>query len=189
VQAVVLSDGERIACDRVLVGIGAVPEDRLGRDAGLACEDGVVVDAQGATSAERVWVAGDMTCRCVEGSEARRRLESIPSATEQARQVAAAIAGASSPAPEVPWFWSDQFELKLQICGLLGGEDAVTARGDPAADRFALFHTAAGRLIAVEAVNSPRDFMAGKTLLRERRPVDLHRLGDESVSLRELVAA
>ena len=188
VRAVVLADGERIACDRVLVGIGALPEDRLGRHAGLACENGLIVDAQGATSAERVWAAGDMTCRRVEGYEGRRRLESIPGATEQARQVAAAIAGVPAPAPEVPWFWSDQFELKLQICGLLGGEDAVTVRGDPAADRFALFHTAAERLIAVEAVNSPRDFIAGKSLLRERRSIDLDRLGDESVSLRELVA-
>ncbi|HEY3772169.1 MAG TPA: FAD-dependent oxidoreductase [Solirubrobacteraceae bacterium] len=188
VGAVVLADGRRVPCDCVLIGIGAVANDALARGADLACEGGIVVDEHGATSAEHVWAAGDVTRRPVAGYDGRHRLESIPSAVEQSRQVAAAIAGGPPPKAEVPWFWSDQFDLKLQICGLLGEEDAVTVRGDPEEGRFALFHTAGRRLVAVEAVNSARDFMAGKTLIRDGTHLDLDRLGDAAFSLKEVLA-
>jgi 3-phenylpropionate/trans-cinnamate dioxygenase ferredoxin reductase subunit len=189
VGAAVLSDGRRIPCDCVLIGIGAHANETVARDAGLECDGGIIVDERGATSDDHVWAAGDVTRRLVFGHVGRHRLESIPSAVEQARQVAAAIAGGPPLKAEVPWFWSDQFDLKLQICGLLGDEDAVTVRGDSAERRFALFHTAGRRLVAVEAVNSPRDFMAGKSLIRDETPLDLDRLGDESLSLKEVLAA
>jgi 3-phenylpropionate/trans-cinnamate dioxygenase ferredoxin reductase component len=189
VGAAVLTDGSRVLCDSVLIGIGAHANDVLARDAGLVCDGGIVVDERGATSHEHVWAVGDVTRRPVVGHVGRHRLESIPSAVEQARQVAAAIAGGPPLKAEVPWFWSDQFDLKLQICGLLGDEDAITVRGDPAEGRFALFHTAGRRLVAVEAVNSPRDFMAGKSLIRDATPLHLDRLGDESLSLKEVLAA
>jgi 3-phenylpropionate/trans-cinnamate dioxygenase ferredoxin reductase component len=188
-RAARLADGAVIPCECALVGIGALPNDALARGAGLRCEGGVLVDERGATSVDRIWAAGDLTRRAVDGYEGLHRLESIPSATEQARQVAAAIAGTPAPGPEVPWFWSDQFDLKVQICGLIAGADAVTARGDQDEGRFALFHTERGRVVAVEAVNSPRDFMAGKALIRDRRAQDLGRLGDASLSLKELLAA
>lgn len=188
VGAVVLADGRRVPGDCVLIGIGARANDALARDAGLECDGGIIVDERGATSSESVWAAGDVTRRLLAGHPGRHRLESIPSAVEQARQVAAAIAGGPPLKPEVPWFWSDQFDLKLQICGLLGEEDAVTVRGDPDDARFALFHTAGRQLVAVEAVNSPRDFMAGKTLIRDRTPLDLDRLGDATLSLKEVLA-
>ena len=188
VAAVALADGSQVGCDCVLVGIGAVAHDALARDAGLDCEGGILVDARGATSAEGVWAVGDVTRRPVAGHAGRFRMESIPSAVEQARHAAAAIAGAPPPRAEVPWFWSEQFGLKLQICGLLEGTDTITVRGDPVAGSFALFHTAGRRLVAVEAVNAARDFMAGKSLIRDGAELDLERLADDGVSLKEIVA-
>ncbi len=189
VGAVRLADERRVPCDCVLVGVGAVANDALARDAGVDCDGGVLVDERGATSAPGVWAVGDVTRRPVASQPGRLRLESIPSATEQARRTAAAIAGGPPPRAEVPWFWSDQFELKLQICGLLTGHETLTVRGDPDTGRFALLHTAGRRLVAVEAVNSARDFMAGKAIIRDGSDLDLQRLGDEGLPLKEALAA
>ncbi len=147
------------------------------------------VDEEEFRSQVRDFMEAHVTRRPVDAHPGRLRLESIPSAVEQARQAAAAITGAPAPRPDVPWFWSDQFDLKLQICGLLSGATTATVRGDLAEDRFALFHTRGRRLVAVEAVNSARDFMAGKTMIRDGTELDLERLGDEGVSLKEMLAA
>jgi len=132
---------------------------------------------------------GDMTRRPVSLHEGLLRLESIPSAVEQARQAVASILGKPAPAPEVPWFWSDQFDLKLQIAGLLRDTDTATVRADPAANRLAVFHTKAGRLIAVEAVNAPADFMAGKQMIRDGAELDLTALADGAVALDQVAAS
>jgi len=183
VGSVVLADGRTVACDRALVGIGAVADDELARSAGLRCEDGVVVESSACTADPRIYAVGDMTRRPVSFHDGLVRLESIPSAVEQARQAVAAILGKPAPAPEVPWFWSDQFDLKLQIAGLLRDTDTATVRADPAANRLAVFHTKAGRLVAVEAVNAPADFMAGKQMIRDGVELDLKALADGSVAL------
>jgi ferredoxin len=183
VASVLLGDGRSIACDRVLVGVGAVADDDLARAAGLECEDGLIVDDCARTSDPRVYAVGDMTRRPLGFYEGRFRLESIPSAVEQARQAVASILGKPAPNPEVPWFWSDQFDLKLQIAGLLVESDAVTIRSDGDATKFAVFHTREGRLVAVEAVNATAEFMAGKRMIRERLELDLEALGDRSVAL------
>ncbi len=183
VGSVVLADGRKVACDRALVGIGGVADDELARSAGLPCADGVVVDDAARTADPRIYAVGDMTRRPVSLHEGLVRLESIPSAVEQARQAVASILGKPAPAPEVPWFWSDQFDLKLQIAGLLRDTDAATVRADPATNRLAVFHTKAGRLIAVEAVNAPADFMAGKQMIRDGTELDLTALADGSVAL------
>jgi 3-phenylpropionate/trans-cinnamate dioxygenase ferredoxin reductase subunit len=183
VGAVVLGDGRTVACDRALVGIGAVADDDLARAAGLECQDGVVVDERARTSDPRIYAIGDMTRRPVDFHDALFRLESIPSAVEQARQAVAAILSKPAPPPEVPWFWSDQFDLKLQIAGLLLDADAVTVRRGEDPDRLAIFHTKEGRLIATEAVNSPSEFMASKRMIREAIEVDLDRLADATAPL------
>jgi ferredoxin len=188
VASVLLGDGRSIRCDRVLVGVGAVAEDDLARAAGLECEDGVVVDDCARTSDPRVYAVGDMTRRPLEFYDGRFRLESIPSAVEQARQAVASILGQPAPHPEVPGFWSDQFDLKLQIAGLLLEPDAVTVRSDGDSSKFAVFHTRQGRLVAVEAVNAPAEFMAGKRMIRDQLELDLEALGDSSVGLDQIVA-
>jgi 3-phenylpropionate/trans-cinnamate dioxygenase ferredoxin reductase component len=183
VKSVILANGREIPCDRVLVGVGAVADDDLARSAGLSCEDGVVVDWSAHTDDPWIYAVGDMTRRPLKLHDGLFRLESIPSAVEQARQAVASILGKPAPAPEVPWFWSDQFDLKLQIAGLVRGADTVTVRADPEANKLAVFHTKDGRLLAVEGVNAPAEFMAGKQMIRDQVELDLTRLADNSVPL------
>ncbi len=187
--AVLLADGTRIPCDAVLVGVGAVPEDALARQAGFAAPaGGIAVDARARTVAEGVHAIGDCTIRPLPGG-ATGRLESVPSATEQARQAAADLCGKPPPPSEVPWFWSDQYDLRLQAAGLPQGAAASVLRGDPAEGRFALFHLdPAGAVQAVEAVNAAPEFMAGKRLVGAGRPVRPERLADPGLALTEALA-
>jgi 3-phenylpropionate/trans-cinnamate dioxygenase ferredoxin reductase subunit len=169
VRAVLLSDGTAIPCDVVVVGVGAVPRDELAVAAGLDCDQGVVVDGSTRTSDPAVLAIGDVTRRPVPGVDGPMRLESIPSATEQARQASAAILGGDPPAAEVPWFWSDQFDLKLKIAGVVVSGRRVVRRGDPESGRFALYHhDDAGNVTAVETANASAEFMAAKAHLRSR---------------------
>jgi 3-phenylpropionate/trans-cinnamate dioxygenase ferredoxin reductase subunit len=184
---VAAGDGERRIPARVaVVGVGAAPRDELAREAGLRCDDGIVVDDCARTSDPRILAIGDVTSRPVPGTSGRMRLESIPSAVEQARQAVAAIMGTDPAEPEVPWFWSDQFDLKLKIAGILPGRYETVSRGVPDRGRLALFHHRDGLITAVETANSPADFMAGRRMLAARRTVDPARLADPSVGLREL---
>jgi 3-phenylpropionate/trans-cinnamate dioxygenase ferredoxin reductase subunit len=188
VGAVRLADGREFACDVALVGVGAIPCDDLAREAGLLCEGGIVVDAAARTSDASVFAIGDVTRRPLHHYEGAHRLESIPSAVEQAKQATCAILGEPGPRPEVPWFWSDQFDVKVKIAGLLLGVDTTVRRGDAAAAKFALYHLREGHVVAVETVNSGPDFMAGKQLIDHQTPVDPARLADPAVSLRELAS-
>lgn len=182
--AVRLADGRRLACDATLVGVGAQPNLELAEAAGLACRDGVVVDLEARTSDPAIHAIGDVTWRPLPLYDREVRLESVPNALEQARQAAAAIAGRPAPAPEVPWFWSDQYDLKLQIAGAPFDCDGIITRGDPATGRFALFHLQGGVVRAVEAVNAPAEFMAGKQLVGRRAAVSPERLADPAVSMK-----
>jgi 3-phenylpropionate/trans-cinnamate dioxygenase ferredoxin reductase subunit len=183
VGSVVLDDGREIESDRVLVGVGAVAEDELASAAGLPCQDGVIVDSNARTADPRIYAVGDMTRRPLDFYDGLFRLESIPSAVEQARRAVASIVGKPAPAPEVPWFWSDQFDLKLQIAGLLLDADASVVRGNGTGGRLAVFHLRDGRLVAMEGVNAPAEFMACKHLIRDQVKLDLERLADASVPL------
>ena len=185
-----LGDGRLIAADAVLVGVGAVASDGLARAAGLVCENGVVVDEAARTSDPAIWAIGDMTFRPIPVHGGRRhRLESVPNALEQAKQAAAAIAGCPPPTPEVPWFWSDQYEVKLQIAGLPDGADRQLVRGDVEGGAFAVFHLAGDRIVCVEAVNAPAEFMAGRLMIGRGQAVDAAKLVDRSVSMKEVAAA
>lgn len=185
-----LGDGQLIEADAVLVGVGALASDGLARAAGLVCDNGVVVDETARTSDPAIWAIGDMTFRPVPAHGGRRhRLESVPNALEQAKQAAAAITGRAPPPPEVPWFWSDQYEIKLQIAGLPDGADRQVVRGDVEGGTFAVFHLAGDRIVCVEAVNAPAEFMAGRMMISRGSPVDAARLADRTVSMKEVAAA
>lgn len=187
VRQAVLGDGTRMDCDVVLVGVGAIPREELALAAGLSCENGVVVDRRTRTSAPRVLAVGDVTRRPSWNGGPSVRLESIPSATEQARQAAALIADSAEPPPEVPWFWSDQFDLKLKMVGALPVSPNTVVRSDPASGRCSIFHLVDDKVAFVETINSAADFMAGKNFVTRRCAVDPDRLRDPSVALREAV--
>lgn len=187
VTAVALADGRRFDCDVVVVGVGAEPCDELAREAGLACDGGVVVDECARTSQPHVFAVGDATRRPLKHYPGSFRLESIPSATEQVKQAVAAILGQKPPRPEVPWFWSDQFEAKLKIAGLLLDVDQTVMRGSHDDHHFAYFHLSGSRVVAVESVNAGGEFMAGKKLIESGVAVDPGRLADSAVPMRELL--
>jgi 3-phenylpropionate/trans-cinnamate dioxygenase ferredoxin reductase subunit len=188
VKGVRLEDGRLLECDAILVGVGAIPNDELAREAGLECDGGVVVDLQARTSDPNIYAIGDVTRRPLPLYERMFRLESVPNALEQAKQAACAITGRPQPPNEVPWFWSDQFDLKLQIAGLPFDADETLIRGDPATARFAVFHLKQSRVQAVEAVNAPPEFMAGKMLIGSRKIVARERLADPAISMKEVAA-
>jgi len=186
VSGVRLAGDELVPCDAVLVGIGAIPNDDLARDALLVCDDGVVVDGHSRTSDPNIFAVGDMTRRPMPLYGRSVRLESVPNALEQGRQAAAAICGTAEPKPETPWFWSDQYDHKLQIAGMIFDVDQTVMRGDPASGKFAVFHLSGARIQAVEAVNAPPEFMMGRQWLASRREIDPGRLEDVSFPIREV---
>jgi len=188
VTGVRMTDGSVIACDVALVGVGAIPNEELARDAGLHCTNGVVVDIEARTADPFVFAIGDLTHRPLPIYERQFRLESVPNALEQAKQAAAAITGRAMPPHEIPWFWSDQYDLKLQIAGLPFDADTQVVRGDVAAAKFAVFHLKGDLVQAVEAVNAPPEFMAGKQLIAKRTPVSLEKLANSSISMKEVAA-
>ena len=184
-DGVSLADGSVATADAVLVGVGVLACDALARSAGLTCDGGVAVDEQARTSDPAIFAVGDMTRRPIPvHGGVHYRLESVPNALEQAKQAAAAIVGRAGPAPEVPWFWSDQYDVKLQIAGLPFDADRQVVRGDPSAPGFAVFHLAGDRVVCVEAVNAPPEFMAGKQLIGKATPVDVEKLADTTLSMK-----
>lgn len=188
VEGVQLADGTVVRCDGVLVGIGAVPNDELARECGLECGSGVHVDLDARTSDPAVFAIGDVTFRPVPLYSRKTRLESVPNALEQAKKAASAITGRAPPRDEVPWFWSDQYDLKLQIAGLPHDVDLRIVRGSVENAAFAVFHLKNEIIQAVEAVNSPAEFMAGRQLIAQRTPVSIDRLADDGVSMKTVAA-
>lgn len=183
-----LASGRVIEADLVLIGVGAMPNDAIARDAGLECHDGVVVDLAARTVDPDIFAIGDVTHRPLPLYDRMFRLESVPNALEQAKQAASAIVGRPGPAPETPWFWSDQYDLKLQIAGLPFEVDQLVLRGDPASAHFAVFHLKGDLIQAVEAVNAPPEYMMGRQLIGSRRPIDRKKLADPSISMKEVAA-
>lgn len=188
VSGVKLADGRTVACDAVVVGVGAHPNEEIAKDAGLDCARGVVVDLEARTSDPNVFAIGDVTHRPMPIYDRMFRMESVPNALEQAKQAACAITGRPAPAGEVPWQWSDQYDLKLQIAGYAFDVDEILVRGDPATAKFAVFHLKGNQVQSVEAINSPPEFMMGKMLIGNRKPVDKAKLADPSISMKEVAA-
>jgi len=186
VNGVRLTDGSEIPADLVVVGIGAAPNTELAAAAGLAVENGIVVDDCGRTADPAVYAIGDATNHPNALLGKRLRLESVPAAMGQARAVASAILGSPKPFNELPWFWSDQYDLKLQIAGLSEVGDQVVLRGDPATRRFATYYLREGVVVAVNAISTGKDFIGGRKLIAERRMVDSARLADTAIPLHEV---
>jgi 3-phenylpropionate/trans-cinnamate dioxygenase ferredoxin reductase subunit len=188
VTGVTLADGRVIACDAAVVGVGAHPNDQLASDAGLETARGVVVDLEARTADPRVFAIGDVAHRPMPIYSRMFRMESVPNALEQAKQAACAITGRPAPAGEVPWQWSDQYDIKLQIAGYAFDVDEIVIRGDPATAKFAVFHLNGEQLQSVEAVNSPAEFMMGRQLIGNRKAVDKTKLANPAVSMKEVAA-
>jgi 3-phenylpropionate/trans-cinnamate dioxygenase ferredoxin reductase subunit len=184
VEAVVTNHGN-VPADVVLVGVGIVPNQEIAADAGLACDNGIVVDEYAATSDPDIFAAGDCTNHPAFAG-GRSRLESVQNAIDQAKHAALGLVGRPSAYHEVPWFWSDQYDLKLQIAGLARPGDVVVLRGEPASRKFAAFHLRDGVLAAVEAVNAAPEYIAGRRLIAARARVAPERLADTSVPARAL---
>ncbi|MBN8929553.1 MAG: ferredoxin reductase [Rhodospirillales bacterium 69-11] len=190
VTGVRLADGRQVDADAVLVGVGAVANEELARDAGLPCDNGIVVDGAARTGDPAIFAIGDCTRRPLPLYGDRLwRLESVPNALEQAKQAAAAICGKPAPAPEVPWFWSDQYDLRLQIAGIPFDAAEIVLRGDMALDSFALFHLADdGTVLAVEAVNAAQEFMGGRRIVAKRKRLNPAQIRDMSLTMQQLAA-
>tara|TARA_R110002110_G_scaffold65812_18_gene180924 strand:- start:7158 stop:8318 length:1161 start_codon:yes stop_codon:yes gene_type:complete len=179
-----LSDGSDIDVDFVIVGVGIQPGIALAQAAGIEIKNGIKVDAQGRTSVPHVWAAGD--CTSFPYKDARIRLESVPNAIDQAECVAENIMGAGKDYLAKPWFWSDQYDVKLQIAGLNTGYDrVVTRRTDP--DTVSFWYYAGDRLLAVDAMNDPRGYMVGKRLIEAGKSPDPALIADPSTDLKALL--
>ena len=184
-----LADGSTHSFDVILVGIGALANDDLAAQAGIACTNGILVDESARTSANDIFAIGDVTSRTVPNYPGRFRLESVPNALEQAKQAAAAITGAKHPVIETPWFWSDQYDYKLQIAGILSPGSRQVLRGTSRTGAFSLFHLdAENRVLCAECVNRPGDFMAAKALISKGIVVS-DALADPEVSLKSFFSS
>ena len=188
VSKAVLNDGTVLDADIVLVGIGILPNEELARDAGISCNNGILVDRDARTSDPRVFAAGDCASRPLVHFGRSGRLESVHNAIEQGKLAAAAILGKPRPAEDCPWFWSDQYDLKLQIAGLSQGYDEIVVRGNPEDRKFAAFYLKNSTLIAVDAINSPPEFLASKKLIMSGAKISADILADTSISMKEIAA-
>lgn len=189
VKAIVCADGTVLATDLAIIGIGIIPNVELAQQAGLTIDNGIAGDRSGYTSDPNIFAIGDCSSRPSLLYGRRVRLESVPSALEQARIVAAILCGQPAPAEAVPWFWSDQYDLKLQMVGLSHDYDTFVLRGNPTARAFLAFYFKNGRIIAADAVNSPAAFLFAKRVVAERRMAqDLQALADETIPLQSVFA-
>ncbi|SEO57546.1 NAD(P)/FAD-dependent oxidoreductase [Trujillonella endophytica] len=187
--AVVLDDDTTIETDVCLIGIGLRPDTELAQAAGLEVSDGVLVDSTLRTSDPAIFAIGDVARFPSRDSGETRRLESIPNCTEQARALARTLTGGTEPFDAVPWFWSDQYDMKLQVVGLANPSDVVIVRRDPDRKRgFAVFYLRYDEVCAAEIVSSPRDFAIAKKLVHQRAIVDPGKLADPAVPLKDLLS-
>ena len=184
VSGAVLGDGSTLAVDFVIVGIGIAPSVALAATAGLKIENGIAVDALGRCSAPDIWAAGD--CASFPWRGGRLRLESVPNAIDMAECVAGNLLDAGVDYVPKPWFWSDQYDVKLQIAGLHAGHDrVVTRQGEGRTASF--WYYGGDRLLAVDAMNDPRAYMIGKRLIEAGRSADPALVGDPGADLKALL--
>lgn len=186
VTAVDLTNDGQVAADLVVIGIGIVPNTELATAAGLDVDNGIVVDDHCQTSAADTFAVGDCTQHPNNILDCRVRLESVHNALEQAKTAASNICGDESCYAQVPWFWSDQYDLKLQIAGLSQGYDQAIVRGDPDSRSFSCLYLRDGQLIAVDAVNSPKDFMQSKALIAAHAVIDPDLLANAENELKNM---
>lgn len=181
------ANGERTDFDSAIVGIGVIPNTELADDAQLSCDNGIVVNEYAQTDDDAIYAIGDCSNHHNILYDRRIRLESVPNAVEQAKVAAKSICGEPVAYDQLPWFWSDQYDVKLQTAGLLQGHDQVVVRGDVASRKLAAFYLKQGVLIAVDALNSPAEFMLSKKLIQQKASPNSELLADPNVSLKELL--
>lgn len=186
-SAVTLNDGSHIPAQAVIVGIGIVPSIEPLQNAGAACDNGVLVDAQCRTSLPDVFAIGDCAAHVnAFADHATIRLESVQNANDQANVVARTITGASARYHAVPWFWSNQYDLRLQTVGLSRGHDECVVRGDPATRSFSVVYLRKGAVIALDCVNQTRDYVQGRKLVEAGARIVSDQLADSAVPLKEI---
>lgn len=178
VTAVEVGDGAVVAADFVIIGAGILPNCELAEAAGLKIDNGIAVDDRCQSSDPNIYAVGDCCSHPSDIYARRIRLESVHNALEQAKTAASNICGIEERYSQVPWFWSDQYDLKLQIAGLSAGYDQVVIRGEQNDKKFSCFYLREGILVAVDAINSPRDFMQSKPLIAEKAVIDPAKLAD-----------
>jgi 3-phenylpropionate/trans-cinnamate dioxygenase ferredoxin reductase subunit len=187
VEGVRLADGSTVRADLVIIGVGVIPNIELAEAAGLTIDNGIAVDEFATTNDADIVAAGDCTNHYNPIYQRKLRLESVQNATDQAKIAAKSICGKPEAYSALPWFWSDQYDLKLQIAGLSQGFDKVIIRGDSEQGRsFAAFYFCEGRFIAVDAINRPKEFMMSKRALTAGQNVDPLMLPDESIEIKDV---
>jgi len=188
VKKIICADGTEFPADLVVIGVGILPNVELAEKAGIKVDNGIIVDEFCRTNDPNIVAAGDCTNHYNKIYNRRIRLESVPNANEQGKTAAASICGISKEYKSLPWFWSDQYNLKLQIAGLSQGYDQVITRGDKLTSRsFAVFYFKDGKLISADCVNRPQEFMLSKRIIAENLTINLDRLVDESIAVKDLL--
>lgn len=185
VSGVVTADGRQIAADCVLVGVGGIANDNLAQATGIQCDGGIVVDEMARTSVPNIYAIGDVSCRPVGGQHIR--LESVHNALEQAKLIAADIMGIPPPKLDVPWFWSDQYDHKLQMAGMRAPDCLTVVRQRVLGGPLSVFHVKHSQLMAVEAVDAPTDYMAGKMMILKGISVNPADIADNQKDIRMLL--
>mgnify|MGYP000557212324 FL=1 len=186
-KRIICSDGSVLSTDLVVIGVGIKPNIELAHSSGLECDNGIIVDDNGQTSDDHIFAVGDCSNHPNNILKQRLRLESVQNAVEQAKSVAAGISGNHRPYHQVPWFWSDQYNIKLQIAGISQHHDRRVIRGSPEEEKFAVFYQKDKCLIAVDAINSPKEFVTGKKLIERQTEIPLELLQDMNFDLKEMV--
>jgi len=188
IERVDCADGKKFDADFVVVGVGIIPNVELATEAGLAVENGIKVDELCQTEDPDIYAIGDCTNHPNKLLGHRLRLESVQNALEQGKTAAAAICGKEKPYAQIPWFWSDQYDMKLQIAGLSAGYDEAVVRGNPDEGRsFAVFYLKDGVLIATDTVNRAPEHMMSRRLIAAKAKIPAERLADENISMKEMV--
>jgi 3-phenylpropionate/trans-cinnamate dioxygenase ferredoxin reductase subunit len=186
VNEVVVSDGSVCAADLVLVGIGVTPNIELARDAGLTVSNGIVVDEFLQTEDKNIFAIGDCAEFPNTFARGRVRLESVQNAADQAQCIAKTITGRPTKYNSLPWFWTDQYEIKLQMAGISAGHDRVVTRGNSEARKLSVFYFRNGKLIAVDSINRPVDHMIGRKLIASGASLTPEECADETVDLKRI---
>lgn len=181
-----LSGGAAYPADLVVVGIGVIPNIELAQTAGLAVSNGIAVDEHLQTTDPNIYAIGDCAEHPNVFAGRRVRLESVQNAADQARTVAAAIVGRKAPYTALPWFWTDQFDIRLQMAGLSQGYDQIVTRGNPEAEKFSVYYFKGPQLVAVDSINRPGDHIVARRLLSRHVAITPEQAGDESVDLKKL---
>ena len=187
VEKVICSNGKILEADGVVVGVGIIPNQEIAKSAGLKCNNGIVVDKFGRTEDPFIFACGDCTNHPNPSLNKNLRLESVHNALEQAKTVAFSLIGKPEKYDQIPWFWSDQYEEKLQIVGLSGDHDEIVTRGSMAEGNFMLFFLKKGELIAINSVNNPKEFLISKKLVANKLKISSDVLCDQSTDLKSLL--